>query len=422
MNYEEIVDANETVNARQGRMPFGTLRKKLVGNKYHYVLVIKSDLIGQMGFFNALKDGLAECDGIKAKQQMHCRLLDAEGGLELELETGNYMTMEQMMDANLAIVAKDKFVDNFVEGLMDIMEEMHGKNIFHGSFAPNNVLIRKGDELPMLLLHASSFDRTLQLNRLLSDGEDFVAPEVLAGDELSVSSDVYSLGKFIEWLHMHSKLPYEYKKVVSKATREEPDARYPSVAAMRAELKELRNKKRSLISFVVALGIVFACVGLYFELMPQTADIEFVEGVPEEQEEDFLDDASFDPENTDLWDDADSTDVSTDSVVANGKATMDAYMKKAEDIFRKQFIKEADKILSKVYNNDVMNSNEKSFMAGSNVMREELEKTQAELAARSGISSERAGAIALQVITMLMDEKQKNLPKYGYQKEAKEEE
>jgi threonine synthase len=61
-------------------------------------------------------------------------------------------------------------------------------------------------------------------------------------------------------------------------------------------------------------------------------------------------------------------------------------------------------------------------MAGSNVMREELEKAQAELAARSGISSERAGAIALQVITMLMDEKQKNLPKYGYQKEAREEE
>jgi uncharacterized protein YdaT len=98
---------------------------------------------------------------------------------------------------------------------------------------------------------------------------------------------------------------------------------------------------------------------------------------------------------------------------------IDVYMKKAEDIYRKQFRTEADRILSKVYNNERMNASEKSFMASSNAMRDELIKVQNELAVHAGISDDRAGRIATEVIDQLTREKTEALDKYTNPKHQK---
>ena len=80
---------------------------------------------------------------------------------------------------------------------------------------------------------------------------------------------------------------------------------------------------------------------------------------------------------------------------------MKEYQAKAEQIFRKQFTKEADRILSKVYNNDKMNLSEKDFMARSRSMTEELAKAEQELAKSSNLGNERSQRIASEIIDQL---------------------
>jgi len=84
-------------------------------------------------------------------------------------------------------------------------------------------------------------------------------------------------------------------------------------------------------------------------------------------------------------------------------------MQKAEDIFRKRFTKEADQILSRVYNNENMNANEKTFMANTNAMRDDLVKLQTDLTEQTGITSDKASRIAMEVIDQLTLEKQRKL-------------
>ena len=146
------------------------------------------------------------------------------------------------------------------------------------------------------------------------------------------------------------------------------------------------------------------CIGLYFELMPKAENIEFVEPAPKEQEESLLDQGGFDPEQEMLKD----TSL-VDSITEEEKRTLDDYMKKAEDIFRKQFTKEADKILSKVLNDSKMSDSEKEFMTSNNAMRDELMQLQTELAEQAGISDDRAGRISTEVLNQLYIEKQKKL-------------
>ena len=401
-----MLNAKDGTNGRTGRMPFGFLRKMQIEGKYHYVLELRGDLVGRPDFKDALKAEAETAGRLKSRQQVRFLEIERDGATLLELEQGQYQTLEQLLADNPAVVAKSGFIDHVVDSLLEIAEELHQKSLFHLCFSPQNVLIRKGDEMPMLLLHASAFSGSVGVSKLFVDMENFVAPEVLSGQEMTAASDVYSLGKLIEWLYQQGSITYEYKRVVKKSVQENPAKRYASAREMRSALKSLRGTKHSVVTFVAAVAVVLLCVFLYFELVPQADNIEFVEGAPAEPEMSLLDDGNFDPENdSDLWSDSDSVEVDT----LGERMAMEAYMQKAEEIFRKRFTREADQILSRVYNNENMNANEKTFMANTNAMHEDLVKLQTQLTEQTGISSDRASHIAMEVIDHLTLEKQKSL-------------
>ena len=90
---------------------------------------------------------------------------------------------------------------------------------------------------------------------------------------------------------------------------------------------------------------------------------------------------------------------------------MKAYQAKAEQIFRKQFTKEADRILNKVYNKKEMNLNEKDFMARSRSMTEELAKAEQELAGKANLGNEKSQRIASEIIDQLTTKKMEALDK-----------
>ena len=86
-----------------------------------------------------------------------------------------------------------------------------------------------------------------------------------------------------------------------------------------------------------------------------------------------------------------------DSVSVDEKR-MRQYNAKAEAIFRKQFTKAADIIISRVYNTESMNGEQKVFAAKSKQMTEDLAKKQLELASQTNLSSDRTQAIAAEII------------------------
>lgn len=404
MNYEELLNAREAEGMHADQMPFGSLRKELIDNKYHYVLKMPTALTERWGFSEAIEAEQRLSRMLRSKQQLHFEMQqDAEGASQLVLEPGTYQTLAQLLNTNPAIMAKSGFVDSVVSGLFDITEELHEHGVFHVCFSPQNVLIRKGSDNPLLLLHASSFAKSGDVLDIFAGMDDFLAPELKEGKEMGIQSDIYSIGKLMEALYQQGSIPFEYKKVAQKATQLDPQKRYATVAEMREALNARRSMKRTFLSLVAALIVTACCVGLYFELLPEPTDVEFVEAAPKTPETDMLDDDSFSKEMEMLIEAADSIDTLT----VEEREEMETYMKKAEEIFRKQFTQKADNILSKVYSNERMSDEEKTFMAGNNAMRDELLKAESELAEQAGISEEKAGRIMTEVLNQLYYEKQK---------------
>ncbi|MBR1485152.1 MAG: hypothetical protein IJ612_05610 [Prevotella sp.] len=420
MNYEEYLNAQDGVATHREELPLGVFYKKLIDKKYRNVLELKTELVDDIVFCEALKAEQEKVAQITAPQQLHYELhVDSGGVYEIEIEQGNFQTFAQLIDNNPAVVAQPGFIDNTVSSLLKFTTMLNEQGIYHLCFAPQNVFVRKGDNMAMLLCHASSFGAMTHTDALFKGFEDFVAPEVLSHEALDERGEVYSIGKFIEWLYQHGEMPYEYKKVVARATQQDAAKRYGSAADMLSALQKKRGLKQSTLMLVAALVVALLCVGLYFELMPQTANIEFVEGAKQESTDDLLDDGINPVTEMGVWGDMDEEG---DTLNSEERLQMEAYQSKAEDIFRKQFAKEADRIFSKMYSKDRMSLSEDTYIQSNNQLANELLKLQGDLATQAGISDEKAQTIASEIIDKLREEKQKSVVRYGVQKGGSQEE
>ena len=80
----------------------------------------------------------------------------------------------------------------------------------------------------------------------------------------------------METLFQQSEVPIELKGVIKKATEADPAKRYGSADEMLKTINNRQSTRSSLIMGVAALLIVAICFGVYFSLVPERENIEFV--------------------------------------------------------------------------------------------------------------------------------------------------
>lgn len=410
MNYEEKLNQQEALKPHYEQMPIGMMCRKLIDKKYRYTLVPKPALAVNPLLRAKLQADMEQSATVRSAAQLHYELREEEGSLELSLEQGNWQTLAALVDSNPAIVAASGFIDNLLRALFDLAAELNGKGIYHLCYAPQDIMVRKSDRLPQLVCHGSSFLGSSMMQTLYEDYAAFVAPEVLNQSQADERSEVYSLGKLMEWLYSQGSMPIEYKSVVAKAVKAEPESRYATVAELKTALQKRRELHRSVLTLGAAVVLVLLCIGLYFELTPETYNVEYVEGTAKSQMEN-IEETGF-KNDAELGLEADSLDTLT----VDERAEMEAYMQKAEDIFRKQYKKEADRIMSKVYSKEGMSLSESAFIATSNAMTEQLTNAERRLAAEAGITEAKAVRIASEVNSALNKEKREKLQSKGFQR------
>lgn len=419
MNYEELLETRDARKTTKMRLPLGYFYKRQIDGKYSNFVEFHDELTDHIAFANSVKAEAEAMSMFNNRFQLHFTPNngdnDEDGIFAIAVDMGNYISLEQLLNENPAMVARKDFISHTIQDIVEITELLNERQIFHVCFAPSNILVRKNDTTIRLLCHGS-FYAQLDQEQLYEGLEEFVAPEVIKGGPIDARCDVWSLAKFIAWLYRSSGLPFEMKQVIAKATAENPDERYSSVHDFYQALQTRRTLRHSTVMAVTALLIALSVAGLFFYLLPSPDDIEFVKPVEEPIPDDLMEDNGT---LLGIGADADSAAIAAavarqehikDSIGVNDQK-MREYNAKAEQIFRKQFTKAADEIISRVYNNDKMNLSEKEFMVRSKAMTEELAKKQKELAGSSNLSTDRTQTIASQIIDQLTTKKMKELDK-----------
>ncbi|MBQ9215419.1 MAG: hypothetical protein IJ159_01535 [Prevotella sp.] len=414
MNFEELLDTRDARKTTKVRLPYGFFYRRLIDGRYSNFVEFHDELTADVFFDSCIKKECEDVAKTTNRNQLHFTANEGEDGVfAIAVEVGNFISIEQLVNDNPSIVAKKDFINNTIRSLIELTEELNAKGVYHVCFSPNNVLIRKNDNAVKLLCHGSYYAR-LDQEQLYDGVEKFVAPEVISQSKIDERSDVYSLAKFIEWLYQSSGLPMELKSVLAKAVAENPGDRFANVVEFHEAIKSRRNLRRIGILAVSAVSIAMLFVWLFFYLLPSPDNIEFVQPVKEIVPEDMIDD---DEVLLGIGADADSTLIAQyikeqreikDSVTVDEKK-MRQYQSKAEAIFRKQFTRRADVILSNIYNNEKMNLSEKEFSVRSRAMTEQLAKLKDELSRQSGLTSEHAERIASEIVDQLTKKKMKEL-------------
>jgi hypothetical protein len=391
MNYEELLESRNGGAMAKEPTVFGQLYKKMVSGKYANVIDLREELRDSLVFCDALAGEAERNKELNHRNQLHFKTATDSAGLYgVTLEAGTYHTFARLLDDNPAVVAGKDFIERTLKDLLDLTSYLHEQGIFHVCYSPYSVLARKGDNTAMLLFHGSAYQLFNDQEMLYGDSAAYVAPEVVEEGTVDARSDIYSIGKFMEYLFQQSEIPVELKGVIKKATDPDPDRRYQTPEEMKSAISRRQNTRRSLLSLAVALVIAALAFYVYFSLTPEREDIEFVKPAPRQPADDLLDDG-FDP-TTELGLVEDTAAKRLDD------KKMREYQAKAEQIFRKNFTAEAERILSKIYNNDQMGTTERNFQAGSQATMEELVKAQVKLGNDAGLTDTRCRVVAGQIV------------------------
>jgi len=420
MNFEEMLEQRDIKKTSKIRMPYGYFYKRLIDGKYSNFVQFHDELTEDFFFSHNVKSECEVVASINHKAQLHFTTNDEEEGVyAIAVEVGNYQTLDQLLNDNPAIVTRDEFMSATLKSLFDITSYLNSRGIYHVCFAPSNILMRKNDDSVHLLCHGS-FYKNVDAELLYEGVEDYVAPEVLAKGDIDSRCDVYSLGKLISYLYFSSGMPFELKPIIAKATHEDPAKRYSSVEDFEAAINKARTLKRTGLLATSALAIALVIVWLFFYMLPSPEAIEYVkpqkEPVPDEMVEDDMDallGIGADADSATIAQIVEQQKLKKDSLgMSEGK--MRQYNAKAEEIFRKQFSKAAESIISKVYNKDQMNGSEKDFTLKAQKMTEELIAKKDEIKKSTAISTDRAEAIADKIIEQLTEKKKSELEKDYY--------
>ena len=410
MNYEELIAAKVGGKLNLSVLPIGEFFRSKNGNKYQSRVEIHQSLIDNITFCEGLK---RECEGngtIAEKHQLHFTpVMEGNEIVRLDIvEPGQFMCYDEMLREMPSVVAQRKFLFNVLEALVNMTELLHKKGIRHICYSPHTVFARKGDYTPLLLTHGSYYLGLNDLEAFFGQDTQYVAPEVLQHGTIDDRCDVYSIGKFMESLGTVSELPIEYRRAMKKATSESPEDRYNTPEELFKAVRRVHSYIRTTLTVLGCVIAALVITSLYFEMFPETEPVEFVKPAPRQPTDDLLDDG-FDPAEMGVTNSGDSLVYDRGDSLAYDKAMERDYKAKAEEIFRKKYTQEAERILSKIYNKDYMSNAEKKFSAESESKINELMKKQAELGNDSGLTPERSQLIATEIIDRVTEKKKKEM-------------
>ena len=410
MNYEELIAAKVGSKLNLSVLPIGEFFRSKNGNKYQSRVEIHQSLIDNITFCEGLKRECEENGTIAEKHQLHFTpVMEGNEIVRLDIvEPGQFMCYDEMLREMPSVVAQRKFLFYVLEALVNMTELLHKKGIRHICYSPHTVFARKGDYTPLLLTHGSYYLGLNDLEAFFGQDAQYVAPEVLQHGTIDDRCDVYSIGKFMESLGTVSELPFEYRRAMKKATSESPEDRYNTPEELFKAVRRVHSYIRTTLTVLGCVIAALVITNLYFEMFPETEPVEFVKPAPRQPTDDLLDDG-FDPAEMGVTNSGDSLVYNRDDSLAYDKAMEHEYSAKAEEIFRKKYEKEADRILSKIYNKDYMSNAEKKFSAESESTINELMKKQAELGNDAGLTPERSQVLATEIIDRVTEKKKKEM-------------
>lgn len=157
----------------------------------------------------------------------------------------------------------EKQVKGILVDLCDALHYMHQRSIIHCDLKPENILISANDgHLKLIDIGLPEVEFSANRELLIKEME-FIAPELIKGEECDQRSDIYSIGKIIEFISERN-LTHQYRSIATHCTQFSREQRFSSIL----DVKSAITKGFSPVRIVLLIVLLAAIAALGYTYVP----------------------------------------------------------------------------------------------------------------------------------------------------------
>jgi len=151
----------------------------------------------------------------------------------------------------------EKQVKSVIVDLCDGLNYMHRNGVIHCDLKPENILVTSNDyRVKIIDIGLPETDYKTDHELLIKENE-FIAPELFKGEEVDPRSDVYSLGKIIEFIIERNMLN-QFSGVATHCIQFSREQRFDSILDVKSEITKSHSYMKLVLAIVIlcALGVL----------------------------------------------------------------------------------------------------------------------------------------------------------------------
>jgi len=178
-----------------------------------------------------------------------------EAGAAIVMEYIEGKALQEFLAQNPSTSARERVLNDILDGV----EYLHHRGLLHNDLKPQNIIVNNHGAARIIDFGLSVSDDSLW-GGCVGGSDGFLAPEIANGaGRREATSDIYSIGRLIEYIFEGGR----YARIVKRATDNEPQNRYSSIAELRCAIVARRRLPWVVAGVVVVLSIAIAVVMPY---------------------------------------------------------------------------------------------------------------------------------------------------------------
>ena len=158
----------------------------------------------------------------------------------------------------------EKQVKSILAEVCDGLYYMHRNGVVHCNLNPENIMVTANDYRARLIDIGVPETKKDADRELLIKEMEFVAPEIIKGEDVDSRADIYSLGKIMEFIGERN-ITHQYNATATHCTQFSKEQRFETISEVRSAV----GKGRSVVKIILFAAVVIAVGVLGFIYVPK---------------------------------------------------------------------------------------------------------------------------------------------------------
>lgn len=155
----------------------------------------------------------------------------------------------------------ERQVKSILLEICDALTYMHRNGVIHCDLRPENIIITEDCHVKIIDIGLPETEYEANKEILVKEME-FIAPELIKGEEGDARSDVYSVGKIMEFMYSRNMMK-EFIDVATPCTQYSKEQRYESASELKSALTTGGSPKKVVVIVLVLLVLAALAFGVY---------------------------------------------------------------------------------------------------------------------------------------------------------------